>query len=97
MFRTSKFIQSMTTSKGKQIAIDFVSKTDTWERHILAQSIKEEFVQVAEKYKETLKPDTVKIAMKEAEHPSTNDPIEHFSAFELDKDDNVIESKHYYK
>ena len=37
------------------------------------------------------------ILFREAEHPSTNDPTQHYSALELDKDDNVIASKHYYK
>ena len=54
----------MTTSKGKQISIDYVTKTDVWERKMLADSTKDEFATVAEKYKDDLKPDTVKVAMK---------------------------------
>jgi hypothetical protein len=34
---------------------------------------------------------------REAEHPSQNDAAKHYSALELDKDENVIASKHYYK
>jgi len=82
---------------GQNIAVAYVTKTDVWERPFLAQNTQNEFVAVAEKYKDNLKPETVKIAMKEAEHPSTNDPTQHYSTFELDKDDNVIASKHYYK
>lgn len=37
------------------------------------------------------------ILFREAEHPSTNDPTTHYSAFELDKAGNVVASKHYYK
>ncbi|KAK2797623.1 hypothetical protein FQN50_009136 [Emmonsiellopsis sp. PD_5] len=42
-------------------------------------------------------PETVKVALKEAEHPSQNDPARHFTVFELDKDEKVVASKHYYK
>jgi hypothetical protein len=64
MYRASKFIKNMTTSKGKEIAIAYVNKTDTWERPFLPESSQNEFAEVAEKYKETLKPETVKVAMK---------------------------------
>jgi hypothetical protein len=33
---------------------------------------------------------------REAEHPSQNDPARHFTVFELDKDEKVVASKHYY-
>lgn len=33
----------------------------------------------------------------EAEHPSTNHPTQHYSVFELDKNNKVVASKHYYK
>lgn len=64
MYRASQLIKNMTTLKGKEIAIAYVSKTDTWERPFLPQTTKDEFAEVAEKYKDTLKPDTVKVAMK---------------------------------
>ncbi|KAH0365830.1 hypothetical protein KCU65_g5803, partial [Aureobasidium melanogenum] len=86
----------MTTSQGKSIAVEFVTKTDVWERTFLAEHQKKEFASVAEKYKDTLKPDTTKVAMKEAEHPSRNDPTQHYSVFELDKTGKVVASKHYY-
>jgi hypothetical protein len=54
----------MTTSKGKQISIEYVAKTDLWERTMFAESTKSEFATVPEKYKDDLKPDTVKVAMK---------------------------------
>ncbi|KAL5365868.1 hypothetical protein BJX96DRAFT_159898, partial [Aspergillus floccosus] len=63
MYRASQFIKNMTTSNGKQIAIAYVKETDAWTRPFLPQATKDEFVQVAEKYKDTLKPDTVKVAM----------------------------------
>lgn len=64
MYRASQFIKSMTTSKGKEVAIAYVSKTDTWERPFLPEATKNEFAEVAENYKDTLKPETVKVAMK---------------------------------
>ncbi|EGE86653.1 hypothetical protein BDBG_07309 [Blastomyces gilchristii SLH14081] len=97
MYRACQAIKNITTSTGKQIAVAYVTKTDTWERAFLSQSIQNEFATVAEKYKDTLKPETIKVAMKEAEHPSQNDPVRHFTAFELDEDENVVASKHYYK
>lgn len=64
MYRASQVIKSMTTSKGKSIAVAYVTKTDVWERQQLAQGVQDEFVAVAEKYKDTLKDETVKLAMK---------------------------------
>ncbi|EED15819.1 conserved hypothetical protein [Talaromyces stipitatus ATCC 10500] len=96
MYRACQVIRNVTTSAGKQVAVAYVTKTDAWERMILSQDVQTEFVTVAEKYKDTLKPETVKVAMKEAEHPSQADPARHFTVFELDKDENVIASKHYY-
>lgn len=52
------------TSKGKKIAVDYVTKTDAWERTHLDQSLQTEYQKVAEKYKDTLKSDTEKLAMK---------------------------------
>ncbi|KGQ00710.1 hypothetical protein PAAG_12625 [Paracoccidioides lutzii Pb01] len=57
----------------------------------------DEFTTVAEQYKDTLKLETVRVAMKEAEHPSQSDAARYFTAFELDKDEKIVASKHYYK
>ncbi|KAH0829611.1 hypothetical protein FOPE_10918 [Fonsecaea pedrosoi] len=64
MFRTCQAIRSITTSNGKTISVAFVTKTDAWERTFLAASTQNDFVAVAEKYKDSLKPETVKVAMK---------------------------------
>lgn len=64
MYRASQFIKTMTTSKGKDIVVAYVSKTDDWERTYLSQSVQQEFTEVAEKYKDTLKPNTATVAMK---------------------------------
>lgn len=64
MYKSSQIIRSMTTSKGKRIAIEYVTKTDAWERMMLSPNTQNEFAVVAEKYKDKLKPDTVKVAMK---------------------------------
>ncbi|KAE8162679.1 hypothetical protein BDV40DRAFT_264847 [Aspergillus tamarii] len=97
MYRASKLIRTMTTSKGKEVAIAYVNKTDAWERPFLPQNTQDMFAEVAEKYKDTLQAETVKVAMKEPEHPSPNDAAQHWSALEIDKDENVVASKHYYK
>ncbi|DAA79011.1 TPA_exp: Uncharacterized protein A8136_2796 [Trichophyton benhamiae CBS 112371] len=97
MFRACQFIKYITTSAGRQIRVAFVTKTDVWERAFLSKEVQNEFAAVAEKYKDTIKPETVTLAMKEAEHPSQNDPAKHFTVFELDKDEKVVASKHYYK
>lgn len=54
----------MMTTAGKEINVSYVNKTDTWERTVVAQQVKNEFIAVAEKYKDTLKPTTVEIAVK---------------------------------
>jgi len=64
MYKAGNFIKSMTTSSDKKIAVGHVSKTDGFERTILARSVQDKFAEVAEKYKDTLKPETTKVAMK---------------------------------
>ncbi|KAJ5216912.1 hypothetical protein N7468_009920 [Penicillium chermesinum] len=95
MYRTSKSIKNMTTSNGKQVALGYVKKTNAWERPFLPKITQDMFVDVAEKYKDTLKPETVEVAMKESDSP--NDAAQHWSTLEIDKDENVIAVKHYYK
>lgn len=57
-------MKKMMTTAGKEINVSYVNKTDTWERTVVAQQLKNEFIAVAEKYKDTLKPATVEIAVK---------------------------------
>jgi hypothetical protein len=57
-------MKKMMTTAGKEINVSYVNKTDTWERTVVAQQMKNEFIAVAEKYKDTLKPATVEIAVK---------------------------------
>jgi hypothetical protein len=64
MYRACQVIKNITTEAGKQVAVAYVTKTDTWERTFLSENIQAEFSTVAEKYKDTLKPETVKVAMK---------------------------------
>jgi hypothetical protein len=54
----------MTTSKGKEIIIVYISKTDKWECTFLSQNVQQEFTEIAEKYEDTLKPNTATVAMK---------------------------------
>ena len=64
MYRSCKLIRSMTASNGKSIAVAYVDKTDAWQRTFLTQDTQSQFAAVAEKYKNTLKPETVKVAIK---------------------------------
>lgn len=64
MYKASKLIKSITTSKGKSVAVSYVSKTDAWERPFLSPVTQDEFVKVAEKYKDRLNSKTVQVAMK---------------------------------
>ena len=64
IFKNSKAITTMTTSTGKSILVSYVSETAAWRRNFLDQSVQNEFVQVAEKYKDTLKPETTQVAIK---------------------------------
>ncbi|KAF2870901.1 hypothetical protein BDV95DRAFT_608017 [Massariosphaeria phaeospora] len=92
MYRASQAIKRILTSSGKEISVEYVTKTDAWERTYIAPERMAEFASIVEKYKDNLQPTTEKVAIKEAEHPSTNDPTPHFSAFELDKADKVVAS-----
>ncbi|KAI6849476.1 hypothetical protein KC338_g8630 [Hortaea werneckii] len=97
MFKASKLIKRISTSKGREITIEYVTETDAWKRPILATKVQTDFAAIAEKNKDALREDTVKVAMKEAEHPSKSDAQSHYSVFELDKDDKVVAAKHWYK
>ncbi|WPH03101.1 Hypothetical protein R9X50_00597600 [Acrodontium crateriforme] len=88
MWRASKIFKRIFTSNGKGIDVGYVSKTDVWERLLLAESIKNDFASVVEKYKDTFKPETVEVVMKEIEHESPSDQRTHFSALELDAQKN---------
>lgn len=63
MYKRSQFLARMITSTGKQIAIDYVTLTDTWSRKILDEKVKVPFAALAQYYKEDLKPETVRVAM----------------------------------
>jgi hypothetical protein len=64
MYRSSVFMKKTITSAGKEITVSYVNKTDAWERTMIAQKLKDEFTAIAEKYKDTLKPSTVEVAVK---------------------------------
>lgn len=64
IFKNSKAITTMTTPAGKNILVSYVSETAAWRRSFLDQSVQNEFVEVAKKYKDTLKPETAEVAIK---------------------------------
>ncbi|KJF60802.1 uncharacterized protein CIMG_13242 [Coccidioides immitis RS] len=74
MFRACQIIKHVTTSLGKQIAVAYVTKTDTWERAFLSQTVQNEFLVVAEKYNDTLNRNSQSghegAETSEPEHPS---------------------------
>ncbi|EKG12719.1 hypothetical protein MPH_10132 [Macrophomina phaseolina MS6] len=82
----------------KSVAVEYVDKTTSWTRpdEFPASSVKSDFTQVAEENLESLKPETVRVAMN-LEHQSDKDKRMHYSAYELDKDGNVIGTRHFVK
>lgn len=64
MYRASQAIKRIVTSAGKEISIEYVTKTDAWERTYIAPEKIAEFAAIAEKYKDTLKATTEKVAIK---------------------------------
>ncbi|KAK2809483.1 hypothetical protein FQN50_003751 [Emmonsiellopsis sp. PD_5] len=95
MLKACNTIKTITTSAGKEVVVAYVTKTDVWERTFLSPDVQNEFAAVAEKYKDTLKPETVKVAMKETEHPDKKGHRTHYSAIEIDENEEVVASKHY--
>lgn len=63
MYKRSQLIASMIISAGKQIAVDYVTLTDTWKRTYLDERVKVPFAALAQYYEDDLKPGSVRIAM----------------------------------
>ncbi|MCJ1454087.1 hypothetical protein MMC28_004437 [Mycoblastus sanguinarius] len=84
---------------AKLIAVEYFDKTTAWTRPqgSLSATIKSEFTQVAQENANSFNLETTRIAMKESEHQSDKDNQVHYTAFELDKDDNVLDTRHFVK
>ncbi|KAL2047094.1 hypothetical protein N7G274_001113 [Stereocaulon virgatum] len=80
----------------KRIAVEYVDQTTAWKRPtgFPSASTKEVFSDVVDKNSDSFKPETVKVAMKESQHQSDKDKRMHYTAYELDKDGNVIGTSH---
>ncbi|KAL9097945.1 MAG: hypothetical protein Q9163_006297 [Psora crenata] len=92
---SSQFIKNI--QKGtKRISVESVDQTTAWKRPTgyPSANTKEVFSNVVDKNSDSFRPETVKVAMKESQHQSDIDNRTHYTAYELDKDDKVIGTKH---
>lgn len=64
MWRASSIYKTISTSTGRQIAIGYVSETETWKRVQLADAVKEGFATAMEKNKDTFRADTIEVVLK---------------------------------
>ncbi|TRX87896.1 hypothetical protein FHL15_011212 [Xylaria flabelliformis] len=83
--------------KGTQtLSIEYVDKTTSWVRPqgFPSRVVQADFVQVVEDNIAIFSPQTTKVAMKESENQSDADKRMHYTAFGLDDNGNVIETKH---
>ncbi|KAJ0106877.1 hypothetical protein J7T55_014953 [Diaporthe amygdali] len=81
---------------GRTLTIEYVDKTTAWVRpsDFPSSSVKQDFTEVVQENMDTFSPETTKVAMKESEHQSEKDKRVHYTAFALDKNGEVIETKH---
>ncbi|KZM24356.1 hypothetical protein ST47_g4500 [Ascochyta rabiei] len=91
----SAFLKNI-TSGTKTLALDYVDKTTTWTRPggFPSTQVKDDFSKAVEQNIHKLNPRTVKVAMKESAHQSEADKRMHYTAFELDAQNNVIATTH---
>lgn len=63
---SSSLLKTVKSKSGKQVALEVVDKTTSWSRpsEFPSESVKREFVEIAEKNTDKFKPEVVKIAMK---------------------------------
>ncbi|KAK3046088.1 hypothetical protein LTR09_012403 [Extremus antarcticus] len=92
---SSQIIKSIQKGK-KTITVEYVDQTTAWKRPtgFPSASTKDTFAAVVDKNSDSFMSETVKVAMKESEHQSDKDKRMHYTAYELDKDGNVIGTKH---
>ncbi|GBF62509.1 hypothetical protein TMEN_5055 [Trichophyton mentagrophytes] len=93
---SSQFIQNVIRG-SRVIAVEFVDKTTAWIRPAAfpATNVKSDFMDVVEKNLDSLRPNTAIVAMKESEHKSDSDMRMHFTAYKLDKNRNILITKHF--
>ncbi|KAE9970055.1 hypothetical protein BLS_005101 [Venturia inaequalis] len=92
---SSQFIKTITAG-AKTVTVEYVDRTTSWTRPsgFPTSSVKEEFAKVAVENAASLKPETVKVAMKESEHQSDKDRRMHYTVFEINKDHEVVATTH---
>ncbi|KAG6367329.1 hypothetical protein INS49_001516 [Diaporthe citri] len=92
---SSKLIKNISKS-GRTLAVEYVDKTTAWTRpsEFPASSIKQDFTDVVQENIDNFGTETTRVAMKESEHQSEKDKRVHYTAYALDKDGNVVETKH---
>ncbi|KAH8712229.1 hypothetical protein GQ44DRAFT_713549 [Phaeosphaeriaceae sp. PMI808] len=91
----SAFIKNI-QANGKTLALEVVDKTTLWTRPagFPSTAVKDGFTEALMQNSHKLNNRTVKVAMKESAHQSDADKRMHYTAFELDAQDNVIATTH---
>ncbi|KAF2486784.1 hypothetical protein BDY17DRAFT_321550 [Neohortaea acidophila] len=92
----TELICKIVTTRGKEIRVAYVSKTTDWRRVLLAESVQQDFAGMMEKKKDTFRPGTVEVAMKEPKHANAADPRQHFTVYGLNKYGEVFWVRHFY-
>ena len=60
----SALSKNSTSATGKNLAIYYVTETDSWKRLFIAEDTKQEFIDVVEANKSQLSPNTALVGMK---------------------------------
>ncbi|CZT10241.1 uncharacterized protein RAG0_14776 [Rhynchosporium agropyri] len=83
---------------GKEVAIAAATETQLWTRpDFVADERAPGFIKAVEQDAKPLPKGTAKVIMREGEHPSDNDPRNHYTAVAVDKDDKHISTLHFEK
>ncbi|KAI7229211.1 hypothetical protein KC357_g8877 [Hortaea werneckii] len=94
----NKVISSSTiktiSNGGRQITLQYATKTDTWNRYNLASEVQQKFAKAMEKA--DIPAGATTAIMAESEHPSQKDSYPHYTTVYQDKDGNHITTKHVY-
>ncbi|ELR03974.1 hypothetical protein VC83_00660 [Pseudogymnoascus destructans] len=84
---------------GRSLDVQIVDRTTLWTRPsgFPSAGVQDDFVNVVEENASVFSENTTAVAMKESEHQSDLDKRMHYTAFELDKNNNVIATQHLVK
>ncbi|KFY10987.1 hypothetical protein V491_07381 [Pseudogymnoascus sp. VKM F-3775] len=97
-FVSASLIRSV-LKNGRTLDVQVVDKTTLWTRPsgFPSVGVKDDFVNLVEENISMFSEKTTAVAMKESEHQSDLDKRMHYTAYELDKDNNVIATQHLVK